>query len=163
MTLLKNTWWKATFHLPTVFCQRTSLTVRLITLKMLECSWNFVGKQIVSNYTVDYIDQLLLDQKRVLAHCIICIVNVYILKAGLCSIFWNFKQMRGTWMYVYIVVMWFMRACVISEMVLVSKEPRRKTWYTALSFAMNRDIQTRKNRWWSKRQNSICMKSHYVT
>jgi hypothetical protein len=29
---------------------------------MLECSWNFVGKQIVSNYCVDYIDELLLDQ-----------------------------------------------------------------------------------------------------
>lgn len=38
------------------------MTVRLITLKVLQCSWNFVGKQIVSNYSVDYLDQSLLDQ-----------------------------------------------------------------------------------------------------
>jgi hypothetical protein len=29
---------------------------------MLECSWNFVGEQIVSNFSVDYLDQLLLGQ-----------------------------------------------------------------------------------------------------
>jgi hypothetical protein len=29
---------------------------------MLEYSWKFVGKQIVSNYSVDCLDQLLLDR-----------------------------------------------------------------------------------------------------
>lgn len=39
----KNVWWKATLQLPTAFCQRASVTVRLITLKnariFLELRW----------------------------------------------------------------------------------------------------------------------------
>lgn len=42
-------------------------------LKMLEYFWNFVGKQIVSNYSVDYLDQLLLDQLEKSFSCLHCL------------------------------------------------------------------------------------------